>query len=116
VVTTGATLAHVIEAPNGKIYVTNAGDGTVDVYRLPVLAPVTRIEIGGMPHGLWAAGSGRRFGPGGRQNTAAGRLDLIDPSTDRPLGTVPVGHEQAQVAVTADAATHTAASPSRPGS
>ena len=32
---TGAQPAHVIEAPNGKVYVTNSGDGTVSVYQAP---------------------------------------------------------------------------------
>lgn len=96
---TGPGPAHVIEAPNGKVYVTNAGDGTVSVYRAAALTPVTSIDLGGMPHGLRAAADGSVIVVA---NTMAGRLDLIDPTTDAPRGSVPVGSEPLQVAVTAD--------------
>ncbi len=93
--------AHVIEAPNGKIYVTNAGDGTVSVYRGgPGLTPVGRIDLGGMPHGLRSADGGGMIVVA---NTMAGRLDLIDPTADRSVGAIPVGRGgPLQVAVTAD--------------
>lgn len=95
---TGAEPAHVIEA-NGKVYVTNAADGTVSVYRAPELQPTGRITLGGMPHGLRPAGDGSIIVVA---NTMAGALDVIDPATDTLLGAVPVGAGPAQVAVTAD--------------
>jgi YVTN family beta-propeller protein len=55
---TGPAPAHVIEAPNGKVYVTNAGDGSVSVYQALGLQPAGRIELGGMPHGLRPADGG----------------------------------------------------------
>ncbi|HPZ95320.1 MAG TPA: hypothetical protein PK871_10465, partial [Mycobacterium sp.] len=55
---TGAHPAHVIEAPGGKVYVSNAGDGTVSVYEGPGLRPVGQITVGGMPHGLRPAANG----------------------------------------------------------
>ena len=96
---TGAAPAHVIEAPNGKVYVTNADDGSISVYQAPGLQPDGRIDLGGMPHGLRPATDGSVIVVA---NTAAGTLDLIDPVTDRPSGTVSVGTEPVQVAVTND--------------
>lgn len=96
---TGPDPAHVIEAPNGKVYVANSGDGTVSVYQSRSLQPLGRIEIGGMPHGLRAAADGSVIVVA---NHTAGALNLIDPRTDRVLGAVPVGTGPAQVAVTAD--------------
>lgn len=96
---TGPEPAHVIEAPNGKVYVTNAGDGSVSVYQTPALAPTGRIELGGMPHGLRPASGGSVIVVA---NTMKEAVDLIDPGTDRFLGEVPVGPGPAQVAVSAD--------------
>jgi len=99
VASTGSAPAHVIEAPNGKVYVTNADDGTVSVYQGPGLIPVGRIDLGGMPHGLRPAAGGSVIVVA---NTTADRLDLIDPTTDQSTGAVPVGRGPLQVAVTAD--------------
>lgn len=99
VAATGPAPAHVIEAPNGKVYVTNTGDGTVSVYQGPGLQPVGRIQLGDMPHGLRPAAGGSIIVVA---NTMAGALDLIDPATDKSTGTVPVGSGPAQVAVTTD--------------
>lgn len=96
---TGSGPAHVIEAPNGKVYVSDADDGTVSVFQAPRLTPVGRIDVGGMPHGLRPAADGSVIVVA---NTAVDRLDLIDPSTDRSIGTVSVGKTPVQVAVTAD--------------
>lgn len=95
---TGPAPAHVIEAPNGNVYVTNAGDGTVSVYRGAELTPVATIDVGGMPHGLRAAADGSVIVVANME----GRLDLIDPTTHSRTGSVPVGTEPAQVAVSAD--------------
>ncbi|GAB4961738.1 hypothetical protein MAHJHV55_17690 [Mycobacterium avium subsp. hominissuis] len=99
VAATGSAPAHVIEAPNNKVYVTNSEDGTVSVYQSPGLQPAGLITLGGMPHGLRPAGGGSVIVVA---NTLAGALDLIDPVTDRSLGTVHVGTGPAQVAVSAD--------------
>lgn len=99
VAATGPSPAHVIDAPNGKVYVTNMGDGTVSVYQGPGLQQVGRIQLGDMPHGLRPAAGGSIIVVA---NTMAGALDLIDPTTDQSTGSVPVGAGQAQVAVTAD--------------
>ena len=96
---TGPAPAHVIDAPNRKVYVTNTADGTVSVYQAPGLQPVGRIQLGDMPHGLRAAAGGSVIVVA---NTMAGALDLIDPATDQSTGTIPVGPGPAQVAVTAD--------------
>ncbi|KDE97107.1 conserved exported hypothetical protein [uncultured Mycobacterium sp.] len=96
---TGPAPAHVIDAPSGRVYVTNTGDGTVSVYQTPGLQPVGRINLGGMPHGLRPAAGGSVIVVA---NTMAGALDLIDPAADTFLGAVPVGTGPAQVAVTAD--------------
>ncbi|GJF11755.1 hypothetical protein NGTWS0302_10980 [Mycolicibacterium cyprinidarum] len=96
---TGPAPAHVIEAPNDKVYVTNADDGTVSVYQAAGLKPAGRIDLGGMPHGLRPAADGSVIVVA---NTVAGALDLIDPATDRPTGTIPVGDQPAQVAVSDD--------------
>lgn len=96
---TGPAPAHVIEAPNGRVYVTNADDGSVSVYRTPGLELTVRIQLGGMPHGLRPAASGSVIVVA---NSMAGAVDLIDPTTDRFLGEVPVGPSPAQVAVSAD--------------
>lgn len=96
---TGKEPAHVIEAPDKKVYVTNAGDGTVSVYRTGGLAPAGRIVLDGMPHGLRAAADGSIIVAA---NTADGTLDLIDPATESYVGAVPVGRRPAQVAVSAD--------------
>lgn len=96
---TGAQPAHVIEAPNGKVYVTNSGDGTVSVYQAPGLSPAGRITLDGMPHGLRPAAGGSVIVVA---NTMDGALDLIDPATDTYVGAVPVGSSPAQVAVSAD--------------
>ena len=99
VAATGPAPAHVIDAPNGKVYVTNTADGTVSVYQAPGLQPVGRIQLGDMPHGLRAAAGGSVIVVA---NTMAGALDLIDPATDQSTGAIPVGPGPAQVAVTAD--------------
>ena len=99
VAATGPAPAHVIDAPNGKVYVTNTADGTVSVYQPPGLQPVGRIQLGDMPHGLRAAAGGSIIVVA---NTMAGALDLIDPATDQSMGAIPVGPGPAQVAVTAD--------------
>ncbi len=72
----GPEPAHVIEAPNGKVYVANSGDGTVSVYQSPNLQPVGRIDVGGTPHGLRAAAGGSVIVIA---NHMAGAVDLIDP-------------------------------------
>ena len=72
VASTGPAPAHVIDAPNGKVYVTNTGDGTVSVYQGPGLQPVGRIQLGDMPHGLRAAAGGSVIVVA---NTMAGALD-----------------------------------------
>ena len=95
---TGPAPAHVIEM-NGKIYVTNSGDGTVSVYRAGDLRPAGKITVGGMPHGLRPSADGSIIVVA---NTMAGELDIIDPATDTVLESVPVGANPAQVAVTAD--------------
>ena len=96
---TGPHPAHVIEAPNGKVYVTNAGDGTVSIYRAQGLVPAGRIPLGGMPHGQRPAAGGSIIVVA---NMMDGALDLIDPAADQPMGTVPVGTSPVQVAVSAD--------------
>lgn len=96
---TGPHPAHVIEAPNGKVYVTNSGDGTVSVYQAAGLSPAGRITLDGMPHGLRAAAEGSVIVVA---NTMDGAVDLIDPATDKYIGAVPVGSSPAQVAVRAD--------------
>jgi YVTN family beta-propeller protein len=99
VAATGPAPAHVIDAPNGKVYVTNMGDGTVSVYRGLGLQPVGRIQLGDMPHGLRPAAGGSVIVVA---NTLSGALDLIDPATDTSTGAVPVGSGPVQVAVTSD--------------
>ncbi|WP_326548637.1 hypothetical protein QGN32_11225 [Mycolicibacterium sp. ND9-15] len=96
---TGPHPAHVIEAPNGKVYVANSGDGSVSVFQGRSLQPVGRIEVGGMPHGLRAAADGSVIVVA---NHTTGALDVIDPQTDRTQFSVPVGDGPAQVAVSAD--------------
>lgn len=96
---TGAGPAHVIEAPNGKVYVSDSEDGTVSVFQGPGLTPVGRIELGGMPHGLRPAAGGSVIVVA---NTMDDKLDLIDPATDRSTGAIDVGKAPVQVAVTAD--------------
>lgn len=96
---TGKEPAHVIAAPNGKVYVTNAGDGTVSVYRAEGLVPIGRITLGGMPHGQRAAAGGSVIVIANMMNAA---LDLVDPATDTSIGSVPVGSSPVQVAVSAD--------------
>lgn len=76
---TGPAPAHVIDAPSGRVYVTNTGDGTVWAYQTPGLQPVGRINLGGMPHGLRPAAGGSVIVVA---NTMAGALDLIDPAAD----------------------------------
>ncbi|MGD9621625.1 MAG: hypothetical protein AB7G47_14865 [Mycolicibacterium sp.] len=99
VASTGSAPAHVIEAPNDKVYVTNADDGTVSIYETPGLKRIGQIDLGGMPHGLRPAADGSVIVVA---NTMAGAVDLIDPTTDQPTGSVPVGNQPAQVAVSAD--------------
>lgn len=96
---TGDGPAHVIEAPNGKVYVSDSEDGTVSVFQGPGLTPVGRIELGGMPHGLRPAAGGSVIVVA---NTMDDKLDLIDPATDRTTGAIAVGKAPVQVAVTAD--------------
>jgi len=96
---TGSAPAHVIDAPNGKVYVTNSDDGTVSVYRRPGLQPTSLITLGGMPHGLRPAAGGSVIVVA---KSMAGALDLIDPATDTSFGRVHVGTGPAQVAVAAD--------------
>jgi YVTN family beta-propeller protein len=88
-----------VEAPNGKVYVTNTGDGTVSVYQKKGLVPAGRITLGGMPHGLRPAAGGSVIVVANMMDAA---LDLIDPATDTSLGSVAVGTSPLQVAVSAD--------------
>ena len=87
VAATGPAPAHVIEAPNGKVYVTNTADGTVSVYQAPGLQPVGRIQLGDMPHGLRAAAGGSDRG---RQHHGGG-LGSIDLPPTSQWGAIPVG-------------------------
>ncbi|BBX19541.1 hypothetical protein CRI77_14385 [Mycolicibacterium duvalii] len=96
---TGPHPAHVIDAPNGKVYVANSEDGTVSVFRRQNLEPMGRIEVGGMPHGLRAAADGSVIVVA---NHSAGALDVIDAGSDSVRFSVPVGDGPAQVAVSAD--------------
>lgn len=96
---TGPHPAHVVEAPNGKVYVTNTGDGTESVYQKKGLVPAGRITLGGMPHGLRPAAGGSVIVVANMMDAA---LDLIDPATDTSLGSVAVGTSPLQVAVSAD--------------
>ncbi len=96
---TGPHPAHVIEAPNGKVYVANSDDGTVSMYQSQSLQPLGRIEVGGMPHGLRAAADGSMIVVA---NHMTGALDVIDAHTDQMQFSVPVGAGPAQVAVSAD--------------
>jgi YVTN family beta-propeller protein len=96
---TGPHPAHVIEAPNGRVYVANSDDGTVSVFQGQSLLPLGRIDLGGMPHGLRAAAGGSVIVVA---NHAAGALDVIDAQSDRVRFSVPVGQGPAQVAVSAD--------------
>lgn len=96
---TGRHPAHVIEAPNGKLYVANSDDGTVSVFETQSLRPLGRIEVGGMPHGLRAAGDGSVIVVA---NHMTGAVDVIDAQTDQRQFSVPVGESPAQVAVSAD--------------
>ncbi|MGV0794581.1 YVTN family beta-propeller repeat protein [Mycolicibacterium sp. XJ1819] len=96
---TGHHPAHVIEAPNGKVYVANSDDGTVSVFERQSLQPLGQIELGGMPHGLRAAADGSVIVVA---NHMSGALDVIDSQTDQLQFSVPVGAGPAQVAVTAD--------------
>src|SRR5690625_76959 len=96
---TGSHPAHAIEAPNGRVYVTNAGDATVSVYHAGGLQPAKTIQLTGMPHGLRAAPNGWLIVVA---DMPSGALDLIDPADDRRLGSIPVGPEPVQVAVSAD--------------
>lgn len=96
---TGHHPAHVIEAPNGKVYVANADDGTVSIFQSQSLQPLGLIEVGGMPHGLRAASDGSVIVVA---NHMTGALDVIDAQTDQMQFSVPVGDGPAQVAVSAD--------------
>ena len=96
---TGEHPAHVIEAPNAKVYVTDADDAAVSVFATPDLRPVTTIPLDGTPRGLGSAAGGSVIVVA---NTGTEALDLIDPATDQPSGSIPVGSEPGQVAVSAD--------------
>lgn len=96
---TGRHPAHVIEAPNGKVYVANSGDGSVSVFQGWSLQPAGRIEVGGMPHGLRASDDGSVIVVA---NHMTGAVDVIDAWTDQMQFSVPVGDGPAQVAVSAD--------------
>ncbi|BBZ63529.1 YVTN family beta-propeller repeat protein [Mycolicibacterium monacense] len=96
---TGSHPAHVIEAPNGKVYVADSEAGTVSVFQGQDLRSLGRIEVGGMPHGLRAAPDGSVIVVA---NHMTGALDVIDARTDQKTFSVPVGEGPAQVAVSAD--------------
>lgn len=96
---TGPHPAHVIEAPNGKVYVANSDGGTVSMFQSQSLQTLGRIEVGGMPHGLRAAADGSVIIVA---NHMSGALDVIDAKTDQLQFSVPVGAGPAQVAVSAD--------------
>ncbi len=92
---TGSHPAHVIEAPNGKVYVADSGDGTVSIFQSRTLQSLGRIEVGGMPHGLRAAADGSVIVVA---NHMTGAVDVIDAHTDQMRFSVPVGTGPAQVA------------------
>lgn len=96
---TGSHPAHVIEASNGRVYLTNAFDATVSVYQAAGLQPAGTIKLAGMPHGLRAAANGSVIVVA---DMHSGAVDLIDPANDQKLASIPVGPEPVQVAVSAD--------------
>lgn len=96
---TGPSPAHVIEARNKKIYVTNSGDGTVSVYQGADLQQIGRIDVGGTPHGLRSAADGSVIVIA---DPVTGTVELIDPGTDQVTGSIAVGSGPAQVAVSSD--------------
>jgi YVTN family beta-propeller protein len=92
---TGTAPAHVIAA-GGKVYVTSAGQGTVDVYRGKGLTTLGSIRLGGMPHGLRASKDGALLAVA---NMDGRSVDLINAKTGRKSASIPVGGPAVQVAV-----------------
>ncbi|MFE9773326.1 beta-propeller fold lactonase family protein [Streptomyces sp. NPDC005931] len=97
---TGAAPAHVIlDGDGGRVYVSNAGDGSVSVFGAQSLARDGAVEVGGGPHGM-------RPSPDGRwvyvADTAADSVHVIDAAENRRVATIPVGDAPVQVAFQPD--------------
>jgi YVTN family beta-propeller protein len=97
--------AHVVQGPDGNVYVTASGDGTVHRFT-PRLRSSDVIRVGGAPHGIRVA---QDAPVAVVANTGNGTVDVLDTTTGSRVASVPVGREPIQVAVTADGTTAYAA-------
>ena len=69
-------------------YVTVGTENRVKVYRTDTFAPVTEIEVGALPHGLWPSGDGSRIYVGLENGDG---VAVIDTASNRVVETVPIG-------------------------
>lgn len=95
---TGPISNHVNFAvtPKGQFaYVTVGGLNEVKVFRTDDFSRVATIPVGKLPHGIWPSGDGSRIYVG-LENADA--LIAIDTSTNKVVGTVPVGQAPQAIA------------------
>jgi len=100
---TGPISNHVNFAvtPKGQFaYVTVGGLNEVKVFRTDDFSLVATIPVGKLPHGIWPSGDGSRIYVG-LENADA--LIAIDTSTNKVVGTVPVGQAPQAIAYVPDA-------------
>jgi YVTN family beta-propeller protein len=90
--------AHVVAAPDGRVFVTSSDGRSLTGYD-SALQPVVRVELPGSPHGLRLDANARTAVVA---NTGAGTLDAVDLGTGRLTASVPVGEKPIQVAVSDD--------------
>lgn len=95
---TGPITNHVNFAHNGHgtfAYVTVGGLNAVKVFRTDDFSQVAVIPVGDLPHGVWPSGDGSRIYVG-LEN--ADRLAAIDTTTNRVVGTIPIGQAPQAIA------------------
>jgi YVTN family beta-propeller protein len=95
---TGPITNHVnfIHNANGIFaYVTVGGLNEVKVFRTDNFAQIATISVGSLPHGVWPSGDGTRIYVG-LENADA--LVAIDTTTNKVVGTIPIGQAPQAIA------------------
>lgn len=98
VIDTGPITNHVNFAHTAKgsfAYVTVGGLNEVKVFRTIDFAQVATIPVGKLPHGVWPSGDGSRIYVGLENDD---QLAAIDTTTNKVIGTVPIGQAPQAIA------------------
>lgn len=101
-VAVGANPDRLLVGPDGRVFVTNAGDRSVSVLEAKTLREITRVAVDIEPHGLSLTDDGKQLlvvSATARDTPEHGTLTAIDLATLQPAWSTDVGEEPRGVAV-----------------